>query len=648
MANLDVLGDKQIRVFRLYSSPSPTWPITGSLIKVSRQSSPSYDALSYVWGDLSDTVSISVNGVDVPITRNLEAALRQLRRKHTSITLWIDAICINQSDLSERNHQVKYMGDIYRRAKRVIMWIGEAPGEIESAHRLLRTCLGPFGFTFTPKTCSAPPTLRNNLENLEIRRPQSEAFARALVNDPDGCKVLTNLILRPYWRRMWIFQEVVLAVQPIVKCGAYDISWVAFRYLDAAAENPYIWLPLQCKYPWLLPVRKALFDISHLFVSVKEASVPENVLHPTRHLESTDPRDKIYALMGVWSESPTALSRLGMSRDTIDYSKSVREVYTDFTRGFIESQGNLSILVTAGTWHPAHGPDLDIPSWVPDFRGANGVDIRFLASYHLGHFNSSKNRLYRDRLVPEELGKFALSVRGIIVDTVCNEAKDTKRAALEEIAKLDTTMKHLSGLTYLQVFFSTMIFDHVGFLQGKSPDERDVKKEWMKRLAFGFCRELEDFNARTGSTRFDINKLLDSFSFGDQKMSPAAEIQQESDRDGRRSLATEFAEVRKDERKIEAFRTEYLYRSGFKATEMIMSFFVAEEGHIGLGPATCEVGDQLAVLVGCPTPLVLRKARDRIQRRDAYQLVGPCYLYGIMNGEAFKDGADAINDLYLV
>lgn len=91
-----------------------------------------------------------------------------------------------------------------------------------------------------------------------------------------------------------------------------------------------------------------------------------NVLQPTRNLKATDPRDKLFALLGVCN---TGLF------PSPDYSKPVRDVYIDFTRALIGHDHDLSILLTAGPWNPENGNNIGLPSWTPDYRGMNGIDI---------------------------------------------------------------------------------------------------------------------------------------------------------------------------------------------------------------------------------------------------------------------------------
>ena len=94
------------------------------------QADDEYEAISYVWGNPDDTVDIICNGRSVSITINLRDALRQFRDEKTARRLWADALCINQEDMQEKGHQVQRMGEIYRNARTVLVWLGRDSEEI--------------------------------------------------------------------------------------------------------------------------------------------------------------------------------------------------------------------------------------------------------------------------------------------------------------------------------------------------------------------------------------------------------------------------------------------------------------------------------------------------------------------------------------
>jgi Heterokaryon incompatibility protein (HET) len=94
---------------------------------------PTYEALSYTWGDHSVTALIQVNGIELQITLNLFRALQRLRKGRKKRVLWVDALCIDQSNLAERSEQVPRMRSIYQRAERVVVWLGDATEDSDLA-----------------------------------------------------------------------------------------------------------------------------------------------------------------------------------------------------------------------------------------------------------------------------------------------------------------------------------------------------------------------------------------------------------------------------------------------------------------------------------------------------------------------------------
>lgn len=101
-------------------------PICCTIEALSLDSSPPFEALSYFWGDPTPCESITINGGGFNIAKNLHVALPYLRHEKQPRLLWIDAICINQADVSEENQQVQKMDKIYQRADRVVVWLGDA------------------------------------------------------------------------------------------------------------------------------------------------------------------------------------------------------------------------------------------------------------------------------------------------------------------------------------------------------------------------------------------------------------------------------------------------------------------------------------------------------------------------------------------
>ncbi|KAM6510948.1 hypothetical protein FSOLCH5_011396 [Fusarium solani] len=198
-------------------------------------SETSYSALSYVWGDVSDTVEISVNGSSLKIGRNLHAGLEQLRENGIHDWLWIDSICIQQSDLDEKSYQVGLMRAIFSNADRVYSWLGPGSNGSDAAMDFI-SHIGPTAMKFEgldllPRDERVIAYLNNPSSYKDSAGTDGNVlgYARLLhdiLHEPDlrgkdhGDEGLATgiqgLMERDYWHRIWITQEVALAKEVVI------------------------------------------------------------------------------------------------------------------------------------------------------------------------------------------------------------------------------------------------------------------------------------------------------------------------------------------------------------------------------------------------------------------------------------------------
>lgn len=140
------LGPNTTRLVRLLPSEKDDTPIRCELITYILPESTGrkhlYEALSYVWGSQCETHTITVNGCDLHVTRNLYTALVHLRDNQLERILWIDAICINQEDDDEKSEQIPLMRSIYAQADRVVVWLGEAMRDGDDALKIIQRLAG--------------------------------------------------------------------------------------------------------------------------------------------------------------------------------------------------------------------------------------------------------------------------------------------------------------------------------------------------------------------------------------------------------------------------------------------------------------------------------------------------------------------------
>lgn len=329
-----------------------------------------YEALSYVWGVDYASTEVCIDAMPVKVTSNLDSALRHLRRRLLSRVLWIDALSINQRDVQERNTQVRNMDKVYEQATRVIVWLGQV--HTEDVH--LRAMLGAMQFSFSngqPRIdlfdyiCSIIAII--DFDVTSSRNPRDCAFA-----------VLGDLVSRPWFSRLWVVQELALSKNASIQIGTYLFPWAAF-------EQFVRWLPL---YKVDSKNHRKLEEAADQVMKVPPVESFSSQLHRTLHLSTTDPRDKIYGILGI--------SAFGTSRIDPDYNKSPGRVYTE-AMALLLSQGVISTY-----WHSplrnSKGTRIlekltDLPSWVPDFCINESTDELIERCYLVSSLLDKKLRL---------------------------------------------------------------------------------------------------------------------------------------------------------------------------------------------------------------------------------------------------------------
>jgi hypothetical protein len=264
----DVLDQPEhnIRAVRLHPRRWRTDPmIICDIITLDLNTGPWYEALSYEWGNPSTSTryTILLNNKSIVVRENLWWALYELRDAHQPRTLWIDAICINQSDVHERNCQVSRMGDIYSQAARVVAWIGQA--NFESSHAIC-----------TPWH----------------HRCKWEA--------------LRSLCSRSYWSRLWIVQEVLLASELHIQCGSLSFQWEELsnvfhdlRQVSTVSCPSFIKLSVVSSVPFRLDMRRKKHQMAVLANNNDDLLPLLDLVDLFKNALCFDDRDKIFGLRSL-------------------------------------------------------------------------------------------------------------------------------------------------------------------------------------------------------------------------------------------------------------------------------------------------------------------------------------------------------------
>lgn len=333
-----------------------TESISASFRTVSLDESPEFYALSYVWGSPTMTRPLHVNSTEVLISPNLEHIIRVLLGHEKGLAtvrgkaIWIDALCIDQDNIAEKEQQIPLMGQIYRQATRVLMWLGDARGHADWAME-----------------CMSDPDfyLAASNRNKSQRSPTPDEIRLKLIMEED-------LEKRAYWTRVWIGQEIVLANNdPLILCGRHCVPWSHYvnllQWLPAnRGEYPEVsqlWDEIKASIPkdpdgskssWMHRIfREAYIDLGHREMNLAA------VVAFTSKLGASNPKDFIYGCLGMLRPEDARLI-------IPTYSKSVAEVFKEAFRIVWLSDPNPCNAFQSLSFHRVPGSPVGLPSWAPD------------------------------------------------------------------------------------------------------------------------------------------------------------------------------------------------------------------------------------------------------------------------------------------
>ena len=385
-----------IRLLHLEPAFDPESELRGSFIHTTITEC-SYDlltpftALSYCWGGNVETCRLHLDDCQsLPITRTLDAALRDMR--HTSIPrrVWADAVCINQASDQERGHQVSIMHQIYRTANHTIIHLGLSD---QAVHH----------FFATHGRCS-PSARLDSVEVPELSEIQQAVFAA------------------PWFTRVWVFQELVLSRDPWVQCGLHRMRWADFcRVLGweavAGAMRLRLSESLDSQKGSTNPFQRMSERTEEKFSAPLHA-----ILEARRGAGATDPRDLVFANFGIASDRHIFDKYIAL-----DYTRSVGDVFNDVAHYIAEACGLERLFVlTLDFERGFSGPG--IAPWAPDWtcdkrrrtrrfhgfqravihrlRGCKWLHVDFTPTGGVAHFKMANQ--------PP-----ALSIVGTLIDTIC-------------------------------------------------------------------------------------------------------------------------------------------------------------------------------------------------------------------------------------
>lgn len=662
--------DPSQNVIRLLEIVSTNPEIVCTLSLVSLKDNPRFCALSYEWGDPAIRTTITVEDKPVAITRNLACALQDVHyhwnqsslpeEENGARRLWADAICINQDDTDEKNHQVPLMTKIYSSAESTFSWLGRFNGVSETGFN---------AFKLVHQEVSRLDDIhQGTIEWLKKYTPDGRRFIYPSLSSAqdESCTILkyrrveyikrhfegmTHLLNLTYWRRVWIFQEIVLSRNALFICGPEHISFSAlysgcswFRALEKnGTEHKPSFLHHDAWIQLLELDMTLLQRIGDAKLMSRITTRPGGVTFASHFLlafrdldqQASNPKDLVYGFSGITSVC-----------NTPDYSnnKSVAEVYCEVVRqwhlasedGYKRASGTtdhlcevLWYLCNAGVgyhWAPVPG----LPSWAPNLSGVSTSDSPQRIMFDVpgcdadfyGFDKSVMPRLKDSRLHCSGIAAGSLRWIGPVIPNVWEDAK------FGQI--LDWAKECVSrSVTYMPMECHTLvpIFQTL-FLQPKRrPDVIITEEIWPL-----ICVLLPLIMPARASDREWEESCLDTL------LSTFPLEQLEKDDSVRKRTSQLLKEGLSDWELI----SEGINFLGKISTRRGLRMAQTENGYIGIFPPLVEQDDIIWVLNGSAVPVVLRKVGEY------YVHVGTCFVPGLMQGEAadlIKTGKASIEEI---
>lgn len=589
-------------------------PIVCELHYIALDHSPYYEAISYCWGSQVNSVTIDCNGQPLRITENLSAAIMALRPRGESLLVWADAVCIDQESIEEKNSQVPVMRLIYQNAAKVQVWLGhDTPA---------KTCWE--AFDLLQQLYHGYSKLGWNFD-IFTKQPVGEVLGSHQLpplSDSSWASLL-ELARRPWFTRAWIIQEVIVSRRALLRCENMELPWktFCFGFLFAMRAGLLTYQPTILRHPFAYQHLVALIVTYVCFVdSTYEQFDLLSLLQSHRCVDATDPKDKIYALLGLSAEIESQKHEL-----IPNYVLPTEEIYAEVSRSIISKAPTLDLL---GVPRAVSSPLTErISSWVTDWS------VR-----HLGSSFTSKSLqgdyMFNFNATPAHIPKqitfrgSSLILNGHIFDIIVQVGKVMTPFKLPPVSQRTTSEFSISapGAASRMLHILLVLQDWRSMNEGFSSIR--PYKGTPDALLKVFCRtiyldkmpegyDLTQITQDYGRYYYRLVSLILSYIF---RYSVAFKVLEWWEarlmrhaliRAGENTKATSFPDMiaRTVERRM----------------------VITKSGYLGLAPELAEPGQCIALVKGAKVPLVLR-----LKENAKWELIGDCYIHGIMHGEAFE------------
>jgi hypothetical protein len=620
-----------------------------SLLELPIDSLPAYEAISYTWGNSTNTEDIWVNGKRLIVPASAYKILINRSSVLVPKLLWIDAICINQGDTAEKNSQVLLMRDVYRKAFTVSVCLQPPPasqGVLPVQHEISESFLATdmlHEIVFLPFKRH-----KNDLEiYLEyaqhIRQPRWLAFQ--------------SLVRNPWFSRIWVAQEVVLASSTRVFYGGTHIPW---RYLvdamNLCQHHPALGSLLDTTMDPMARLRpsRSHFNLSSMYdfqAKFRNSTVSfSSSLYGFVLFKATDPRDHIFGLFGFYTGPMD-------HRITPNYNLSLPDVYKNAARYLLDQDQPLHMLSRAGLgyfqddYSRQHAVGA-LPSWCPNWSRQPMLRILSIHDPRPADFPyRAGGGMGKQPWCPDSDNFNSLIVRAQILDSIVylgppltgtTDDDPNSGTGLSDIQPLSETIR-----TFQAAKESWDELEKSNLVQQVYP-----YTEPPQDLRQAFWRTLIGNKSEAGAPA--PSSLSESF---EKWMMFGSEIENGS-------LPVDSGTLLTHET-INKYDVQKQFSVLFPACGLGRRLCITKSGYIGMVPPLSVQyngkvkGDVVCIVQGGQVPLILRPIpMDDLAapstsvgaERQRFRLVGEAYIHGIMDGEQarWEGGGNTEDDIILV
>ncbi|CZR63943.1 uncharacterized protein PAC_13840 [Phialocephala subalpina] len=562
-----------------------------------------YEAVSYCWGDPQDVSTITCNGNKLLVPRRLETALRNMRYPDRPRVLWADAICINQSDLAERESQVKLMRRIFSRAQRTLIFLGSEDEKHQQKLSMFASATIKMGVSIFSRRVAVATSPQVRVwdaggSHPRILAPFSNEFYHELIG-----------MLRGSWfRRAWVVQEVAVSSKATIFWGNARYDW----------EDVIRALKFMSKANFPLAFIVTLENISAIeeerMFYIGGYNKLSGVLLRHQRCLATDPRDKVYSFCGLVE---TSSKRPPPVR--ITYKDDVAVVYQEVALQILEQDLSLDLLSRPPSSTKSNLKDL--PSWVPDWSISSASNL----TYAWGHGPLS--------LAGTELAGSNRTPRFYAAGGTKYEQKSPRKDGTLEVEGYNLDKIIDVGPVFEGVQIPTSVQSFPG-----------IVREWIKcihsllRARNVFTRWQQVANVRSSSPYITGETMREAFlqTVSVAEIHDSERIRVELDlweRGSRFPFGLPYSAF--------VFVRNFLMNRPWLLFEIQGRYALqrrvvrTEGGYFGLASRDADVGDFVVLCKGSSVPLVFR---GRGEDKDSFCLVGDVYVHGIMKGEVFREG----------